>query len=79
MDNLNAHPNNRDGFAASTSNNVKDVSVFYILEKRKDSGGVFLSVKEDGGIHTNVWKIFMLKMGGEWKLATRGDSSDDAK
>ncbi len=79
VDSLNAHPNNRDGFAASTSNNVKNVTLFYILKERKGSGGIFLDVKEDGGIHTNVWKTFMMKIGGEWKLATPGDSSDDAK
>jgi hypothetical protein len=49
------------------------------LEERKDSGGIFLSVKEEGGTHTNVGKTFMMKIGGEWKVADPGDSSDDAK
>ena len=65
MDYLNAHPNYRNGFTASTSNNVKNVTVFYILKERKDSGGVFLNVKEDGGINTIFWKTFMMKIRGE--------------
>ena len=80
MDYVNAHPGEyRGGLSAANIDRVKNVTAFEILKKRKASGGVYLTVQRDGGITLPQGKPFVSEsffrnIGGEWKIATPGES-----